>query len=326
MSEQTPRTTVGAAGWRAGLEAIRVRHWIKNAFVLAPILFSGQFVYPSAWGCSLAAALAFCLLSSAVYVFNDVCDAAADRKHPIKRNRPVASGRLSRGAALVLSGGLLAAGLACAGGLAAALAGAGRALYAAGFLCWAGAYVVLNLLYSLGLKDKSVADVILVALGFVLRAMAGASAIAVPFSPWLVVCTFCLCLYIALTKRRSEILELPLHQQAGARRVNLAYRPADLEHMISVAAAVAVVTYILYCLAPTTVQRFGSPHMIWTIPLVVYGLFRYDRITRQAGQNDPVEVLVRDRVMWAVLALYLALTAVLRIYGHLEWTKRILDF
>jgi 4-hydroxybenzoate polyprenyltransferase len=298
---------------------------VKNGFVLAPILFSGLFRDARSWGLCLLATLAFCLLSSAIYLLNDLCDAEADRSHPVKRNRPIASGRLSRKAAMAGAASLLAIGLGLACTVAGILIAADHDIYAWSFLAWAGAYVVLNVLYSFWIKSKTTIDVIFLSLGFVLRAMGGASAIAVPFSPWLVMCTFSLCLFLALTKRRSEITALPLEQRAATRPGGTAYGPGEVEHMIAVAAAVALVMYILYCLAPKTIERF-SAHIIWTVPLVTYGLFRYDRLTRQAGHNDPTDVLVRDRVLWIVLALYVLLAGALRAYGHLEWAKRILDF
>ena len=328
MSDEQTTSAAGAngrGGPRAFLQAMRPRHWVKNGFVLAPILFSGRFREGGAWGLCALATLAFCVLSSAIYLLNDLCDAQADRNHPVKRGRPIASGRLSRKAAAVGAAALLLVGLGLADAVAGILIHANEDVYGWAFLAWAGAYVVLNVLYSFWIKSKSSIDVIFLSLGFVLRAMGGASAIAVPFSPWLVMCTFSLCLFLALTKRRSEIVELPPLQRAAARPSNAAYGPGEVEHMIAVAAAVALVMYILYCLSPRTVERF-SAHIIWTVPLVTYGLFRYDRLTRQAGQNDPTEVLVRDKVIWAVLALFVLLVGTLRAYGNQEWARRILDF
>jgi decaprenyl-phosphate phosphoribosyltransferase len=319
----------GPKGLRAFVQAMRPRHWVKNGFVLVPLVFSGRFRDGESWVLSVLATLSFCLLSSAIYLLNDLCDAEADRNHPVKRLRAVASGRLSRKLAAAGAGVLLLLGLGLAGAVMAILDAyapqEGR-VYAWGFLAWAGAYVVLNLLYSLWLKSRPGVDVILISLGFVLRAMGGASAIAVPFSPWLIMCTFSLCLFIALTKRRSEVIELPPAQRSAARPSSTTVSLAEVEHKIAVTAAVALVMYILYCLADGTVRRFGSAHMIWTVPLVTYGLFRYDRLTRQAGQNDPVEVLVRDKVMWMLMGLYIVLVAALRTYGAAGWTKSLLDF
>ena len=183
-----PGPSSGGAGGTLGaiVEAMRPTHWVKNAFVVAPIIFANRIGSLAAWGLCAAGVGAFCLLSSSVYLINDVCDRRGDRVHPSKRNRPVASGRLSPGAALVAAIVLAAVGL----GIAAAVCGQyrvdGMALHGWGLLVWAAAYFALNLAYSTWLKRKIIVDVIIVALGFVLRAMAGAAAIGVPVSPWLV--------------------------------------------------------------------------------------------------------------------------------------------
>ena len=183
--------------------------------------------------------------------------------------------------------------------------------------------MVLNGLYSFWLKQHPIIDVISVAMGFVLRAMAGAAAIAVPISPWLVVCTFSLCLFIALTKRRAEIVDLPDEDLATARRVNLVYSRVGLDVMLTVSASMALLTYTLYSLAPGTIQRLGSAHMVWTVPVVVYGLFRFNHLSRGSG-GDPVKVLMRDRAMWAVLVIYALLVAAIVKYGGSEHIRSIL--
>jgi 4-hydroxybenzoate polyprenyltransferase len=192
-------------------------------------------------------------------------------------------------------------------------------------LVWTGLYVLLNLLYSFYLKQHPVVDVLAVAMGFVLRAMAGAAAISVPISPWLVVCTLTLCLFIAIAKRRGEILEVPSDQIGQARPANLGYTPALLEHMMTVSATLAILTYSLYCLAPRTLQHVGSAHMIWTIPLVIYGMFRYYRIATLSQQSDPVGLLIRDKVMWMVLGLYVILSGLVLNYGSMAGIRDILD-
>jgi len=313
--ETAAATGAGPTGPRALLEALRPSHWIKNAFVVAPILFARRYDEPAAWGFSLAAAGAFCLLSSGVYLLNDVLDRRADRAHPAKRNRPVASGRLSPATAALAGALLLAAGLAGCGAVAWPNLSADAPLRGAGVAVWGGAYVVLNLLYSVWLKRKVIVDVLVVALGFVLRAMAGAAALAVPVSPWLVLCTFTLCLFIAVAKRRSEVLELPSDQAGRTRAVSRTYRPQDLEHMLTVSTALALLTYSLYCLAPGTIARVGSAHMVWTIPLVTYGLFRYYILTRSPGRGDPVGLLLRDRALWLTLIAYVAVTLAVYRFG-----------
>lgn len=316
----------GAGGTLGAIvEAMRPTHWVKNAFVIAPIVFANRIGSLAAWGLCAAGVGAFCLLSSSVYLINDVCDRSGDRVHPTKRYRPVASGRLSPAAALVAAIVLAAGGLGIAAAVCIRYRVDGMALHGWGLLVWAAAYFVLNLAYSTWLKRKIIVDVLIVALGFVLRAMAGAAAIAVPISPWLVVCTLTLCLFIALTKRRYEVTELSPEEAAGARPVNAGYRLGDIEHMQTVSTAMAILTYCLYCLAPQTIGRIGSANMVWTIPLVIYGMFRYNIVSRHLGKGDPVAVLKRDRVMWLVLAAYVLLAALVIQYGGRPAFRNVLD-
>lgn len=300
---------------RALLEAMRPSHWVKNVFVLAPILFSRRYDSLAAWGACLGAFAAFCLLSSAVYVFNDICDRQADRAHPKKRLRPIASGRLGVPAALAgaiasLTGALL---ILLAVVLLAPYQHAPMPLW--GLLVWSGGYLMLNLFYSAWLKQKPIVDVLCVATGFVIRAMAGANAIGVAVSPWLIICTFALCLALAVIKRRAEVIEMPETESHASRSVNRFYTRPILQNMVSVSTAMAILTYSMYCLDPRTIARVGSAHLVWTVPLVVYGLFRYDFITRRIESGDPVKVLLRDSRMWAVLGLYLALALAILILG-----------
>ncbi len=304
--------------------SMRVGHWIKNGFVLAPLLFSMSFNDPDAWLKALAATFAFGLLSSAVYLVNDICDRNRDRAHPVKRDRPIASGQLSVAVAAVVAVVLVIAAMAVAVSVAMPVDQT-QPLGGWALVVWAGAYFVLNLLYSLWLKSHTIIDVIVVALGFVLRAMAGAAAISTPVSPWLVVCTFTLCLFIALTKRRGEILSLPAEMAAQARPASRGYELKDIDYMVTVSSSMAILTYCLYCLAPGTVNRIGSAHMVWTIPIVIYGMFRFNRITGQGGSDDPAGVLLRDRIMWLVLTGYVVATGLILVYGSADAVRSILD-
>lgn len=304
---------------------MRPRHWVKNAFVAAPLLFSGRFVEPSGWVQCIPAVAAFCLLSSAVYLINDVCDLAADRAHPFKRDRPIASGRLSVSTAIVAALLLVAIAIALVVRVELVAYDSAKPLHGLGLSVWTALYIALNLLYSFWLKKHAIVDVLVVAMGFVLRAMAGAGAISVPISPWLVVCTLTLCLFIALAKRRSEIAEVAESQIGAARLANRGYTKDALEHMLTVSAAVAIMTYSLYCLAPRTVRNLGSGHMVWTIPLVIYGTFRYYRLSHQASRSDPLRVLVGDKIMWIVLGVYVVLSAIVIKFGSHEAVRTILD-
>jgi len=310
-----PEPVLPAGGTaRALVEALRIPHWVKNAFVLAALPFSGQLGSGSAWVMALAAAAAFCLLSSGVYLINDLADRESDRTHPVKSRRPVASGRVSptlaAGTALVL----LAGAAALIAVESRRLHVAGAPLGGMGLTLWAGAYLALNLAYSFGLKGRPILDVLIVAMGFVFRAMAGAAALNVAVSTWLVLCTLTLCLFIALAKRRSEIVVLG--PDAGkTRRVHQFYSLTNLDHMLAVSAGLAIATYCLYCTSPRTIANLGSPHMIWTIPLVIYGMFRYYCLTLHAGGDDPMRVLGRDKVMWLVVAVWILLVAAILTWG-----------
>ena len=298
---------------RACLKAMRPSHWVKNLFLFVALPFSANLGNARAWAMAAAAFAGFCLLSSCIYVINDIADRDSDRRHPVKRNRPIASGQLGLGGAIALAMACLAGGAALIALVSSRLVAGGSAQSGYALAAWATLYVVLTLLYSLGLKQRPILDVLIVALGFVLRAMAGASAVSAIISPWLVVCTLMLCLFIAVAKRRSELVTLGTEDAGKTRRVHRFYTQANLEHMLSVSAGLAIVTYSLYCLAPMTVQHVGSAHLIWTIPLVVYGMFRYYCLTLNASGEDPARLLVHDKVMWIVGASWvLAVVAVIK--------------
>ncbi len=325
MNVYESSTCSGPRGLGALIEAMRPTHWVKNAFVIAPILFAGAFGQWEAWWRCLLTVAAFCLISSGVYLVNDLCDRSADRAHPDKRYRPLASGRLSAGLAVTAAVILFLAGL-----LLAILPGVwllhpNQPLGGMGAAVWAGGYLLVNLLYSLELKRFPVVDVILVAAGFVLRAMAGAAAIAVPISPWLVICTFTFCLFLALAKRRAELTDLSPEQARDTRRVNREYRAEDLDFMVTVSTAIALMSYCLYCLAPSTVHRIGSAHMIWTIPLVLYGVFRFVRVGRRMHKGDIAAVLFADKALWLVVLLYVVLSGLIIRYGAHSTVRDILD-
>jgi len=306
------------------IEAIRIPHWIKNIFIFAAILFAGKWNQPEAWAMSISAFIAFCLLSSAVYLINDIADRRRDRVHPEKRFRPIASGRLSVSTAAGSAVILLIAGAIIIAYQSARLYQPTRHLGGLGLAAWAGAYVVINLAYSLGLKDKAIIDVIIIAMGFVLRAMAGAEAISVAISPWLVVCTFTLCLFLALAKRRGEIIALG--EVAGrTRAANNFYNPTNIEHMLAVSAGLAILTYMLYCLANRTVERIGSANLIWTIPFVVYGMFRYYCLTLGTKRSDPVDILMHDKVLWMVGAAWLICVIIVLRWGASTLVRGIIQ-
>jgi 4-hydroxybenzoate polyprenyltransferase len=276
------------------LTAIRPRQWSKNVFVLAPLLFARRLGDPELIARALIAFAAFSLLASAVYLFNDIRDREEDRNHPRKRKRPIASGRLP---------------LAAAGAAAAALTAAAVALAAA--LDWRlvvilVAYLASNLLYSLGLKQVVILDVMLLSFGFVLRVLAGGVAVGVEVSAWLILCTSFLALFLAFSKRRHELMLLA----AGAaeqRQVLTHYSPAFLDQMINVVTAGTVVAYAVYAISPETVEKFHTRDLILTMPFVLFGIFRYlYLIYQRPTERNPTEAILGDKPFLVNILLWVA--------------------
>ena len=283
------------------LEAMRPRQWSKNVFVFAGIVFAGRLFEVKAELRVIAVFFVFCAAASAIYLANDIADRESDAHHPQKKSRPIASGRLSPRTAAIASA-VLAIG---------ALAGA--ALLNLGTLAIMAAYIVSTLAYSLGLKRVFLLDVMIVALGFVLRAAVGAAAIAAEISPWLLVCSFLLALFLALGKRRAELVLL------GEAAVD--HRPALGEYSLPLVdscltalSGAAIVSYALYTQSPRTVEHFGTTSLLYTVPFVIYGLFRYQHhVVREDAGGDPGLLLLTDRGLWAAI-LGWAATAALVIY------------
>jgi 4-hydroxybenzoate polyprenyltransferase len=283
------------------LASLRPRQWVKNLFVFAGVIFSQQLLTPRVWP-ALAAFAIFCGLSGAIYLFNDVADADKDRLHESKRLRPVASGALPIGAAIGF-GVLLLAGC---------LAAAFRLSPAFGLV--ALFYGVLLTAYSVWLKHLVILDVLTVAAGFVLRAVAGAVAVDVEISGWLLICTILIALFLALGKRRHEYRSL--QGDAAAHRPILAeYSEGFLDQMISVVTASTVTTYALYTMSPETVAKFHTRLLPLTLPFVLYGIFRYLYLLyrRDLGGN-PSDLLVTDRGLLLDALLWM-LTTFAIIYG-----------
>ena len=279
--------------------SLRPAQWTKNLLVFAGLLFGGRLLDSRALLISLAAFAIFCGLSGAVYLFNDIADREADRHHPIKRRRPLASGELSSTVALT-------AGLAL---VATALAAAFVISPAFGFV--SASYAALLTLYSSMLKHLVIIDVLTIAAGLVLRAVAGAVAIDVPISHWLLICTTLLALFIALSKRRHE-LTLLSEGASGHRRILEEYSPYLVDQMIAVVTASTVVAYSVYAAESETAERLGTARLPLTIPFVLYGIFRYLYLVHQRQQGgSPAELLVNDRPLLMCVALWAASVAVL---------------
>jgi 4-hydroxybenzoate polyprenyltransferase len=293
---------------RLGLlvRATRPTQWTKNGLLFAGALFSHNLTFAGVAWRSLLGFLCFCFLSGAVYLINDLRDLDADRLHPVKRLRPLASGELPAGyayaglAVLLLASALLAA------------------LLGPTFALTAVAYLAVNLLYTLWLKRVVLLDVLSVALGFVLRAIAGVELIrpvepGVDLSPWLLVCTFFLALFLGFGKRRQEMV---VHEaRAGEQRAVLRHYSVELlDELTTMCAATTLLAYAIYTIWPETVTKVHSTHLLYTVPFVAYGLFRYLWLVRVRDQGeDPSQVLVRDVPLFANVALW-ALTVSLVLY------------
>jgi 4-hydroxybenzoate polyprenyltransferase len=284
--------------------SLRPEQWLKNGFVLAPIVFSGLVGDANAWLRTILAVAAFCAASSAVYLVNDVIDREADRAHPIKKGRPIASGEVSVRTALVVAVVLVAAAVAIS--------------------IWLGgwfpavliAYVVLVLLYSAVLKRAVFLDVLVVAAGFVLRVVGGAVAIDVPVSRWILVVAYLLALYLALGKRRSELVLLGA--EAGNHRAVLGhYTLPMVDQAISVVLGATVLAYALYTVAPDTVAKVGSEGLLATVPIVLYGLFRYLYLLhRHELGGSPTRALLTDRPLLVCVVIWLAVAALVINASH----------
>ena len=289
------------------IQLARVPHWIKNLIVLFPLFFALEFHRPDAWAMALLTMAAFCLASSAIYIVNDIHDRERDRRHPRKKDRPLASGRLAVSTAWVWAGVFTAAALATA----TAVNWAALAILAA--------YMAMQIAYTFLLKHKMLVDVICIALGFVFRAVAGAAAIHVWASPWLVICTFTICLFMGFCKRRSEVATLGDLTEAGKHRVTLSgYTPELLTHLITLSAAVAILSYLLYATHPDTVTRFHShaPLLVYTLPVIVYVVCRFAMLSMVGKYADPVELILKDWPFQTAVAAWAIATFALITCGE----------
>ena len=284
---------------RAAIAILRPRQWVKNLLVLAAPLFAARLLEPPVLARTLAAFGAMCLVSSAIYIYNDFRDAADDRAHPEKANRPIASGALSERAALVYAAALAIAGL----GVAIAVAPMVAVL--------AATYVALMVVYADWGRRHAPIDVFFIATGFLIRALVGSAAGPAPPSPWFLALTLLLALMLGFGKRRAELL-LHSGQPQGARASLTAYSEEVLNQLLSVLAASVIVLYAIYAMGIS--QRLGSSDMILTWPLVLVGILRYLQLSHTTTQ-PPDELLVKDRTILVLVFLY-ALVAVVVLHFH----------
>ena len=279
------------------LESMRPAQWTKNLLVFSGLIFAEKFMEPRETGLALQAFIIFCLLSSSVYLLNDVLDRERDRSHPLKSRRPVASGRLGVRPCLLAALVLVLA------------AGAWGLRLGPEFLLLGAAYLALNVLYTLKLKHVVILDVMLIGLGFVLRVLAGTAAIGVVTSNWILLCTFLLSLFLSFGKRRHELIALegvaPAH-----RDVLVHYSPYFLDQMIAVVTPSTLVCYALYTLSPDTVAHVGSQNLVYSVPFVCYGIFRYlYQIHEKRGGGDPTRLLLTDLSILIAIFCWLAVVA-----------------
>lgn len=308
---RSPVTSTSPAAERLGgrsvipqvVHSLRPSQWTKNVFVFAGLIFGLQLGNPTAVWRACAAFGVFCLLSGVVYLVNDIRDREADRLHPVKARRPIASGALSpahgAGAAAILS--IVAVSAAFALG--------------SPFGMVATTYLLLLGLYSAWLKHIVIVDVLTIAAGFVLRAIGGVVVVGVEFSHWLLLLMLLGALFLALSKRRAELVTLA-DDAHGHRRILAEYSPYLLDQMISVVTASTLLAYAFYTIDPGTVEKFGTDRLLWTVPFPLYGIFRYLYLVHQReGGGNPSEVLLTDRPILACVALWGA-AVILILYGH----------
>jgi 4-hydroxybenzoate polyprenyltransferase len=287
------------------IRLVRPRHWIKNAIVLFPVVFAMRTDEVAAWRDAGLATVAFCLAASAIYIFNDIRDRTTDRLHPRKKDRPLAAGEVRVAAAVVEALCLTV------GGIVVALC-VNNLLPVVVIL-----YVLLQLAYTLLLKHKVIVDVICIALGFVLRAVAGAVAIGEVVSPWLFVCTFTLCLFMGFCKRCNEMVTLAEPRQAsGHRKALAAYSSELLTHLITLSAGVAVVAFLLYASSNRTIENFGTDYLMYTLPIVVYGITRFAMLSMKGCYADPTDLFLRDRPFQLTVVVWFAAVVVIIRWGR----------
>jgi decaprenyl-phosphate phosphoribosyltransferase len=275
------------------LRLIRVDQWVKNLFVFIPAFFAARLAEWTVFQAALLVFFAFCMVSGGVYIMNDLCDVEQDKLHPEKKNRPIASGAIGVKAAIVLCVCLLAFGI-------------GTAFLLnneVGYLFLA--YLTINIAYSLKLKHLALLDVSIIALGFLLRVFAGATATGVKVSHWLIVLTFLLALILGFAKRRAEYL---LSTQNKSTRLALeGYNLRFIDSAMLVSATVAVVAYLMYCFSPEVVQRMGNDRIYFTAFFVIMGLFRYLQLTFVYGKAEsPTRALLTDATLQLILVSWVA--------------------
>ena len=275
---------------------MRPHQWVKNAFVFTGLLFGHAWHDPNLVTQAVIAFMAFCLVSSTIYIINDIVDMEQDRHHPKKSRRPLASGQISVAAAIVFAAVLGALGFGLAYGASEIVA------------IILVAYALMNVAYSLRLKHVVILDIFIIATGFMLRILAGTLGVGIPPSQWLLLCGMMVTLFLGFTKRRAEIMALA-EDKAAHRKVLAHYSPVLLDKMIGITAAGLIMSYSLYTMNPDTIRIHGTSNLIYTVPFVMYGVFRYIYLLHhQSRGGDTAHDLVRDPHLFIVVCAWLAAT------------------
>jgi 4-hydroxybenzoate polyprenyltransferase len=284
-------------------KSMRPDQWTKNGFVLLPLIFARKvFEYPGLMQ-GLTAFGIFCLLSSAMYLFNDISDLDSDRHHPIKRRRPLAAGLISVTQAKWSAAVLLLCALSWALVL-------GKAFFSVVVI-----YATVQIAYTHFLKNVVIVDIFCISAGFFLRVIGGAAAVDVVISNWLIICTISIAMFLTLGKRRNDLTLIGQGDARRQRKVFSEYTPYLLDQMIGIVTATTLLSYMLYCISPETIAKFQTRHLIYTFPFVLYGLFRYLYLIHAKEQGgSPERVLLTDPPLLASVVLW-GLCAILIIYG-----------
>jgi 4-hydroxybenzoate polyprenyltransferase len=284
-------------------QSLRPHQWIKNGFILIPLLFAQRAFHYESLLQSLQALSIFCILSGAIYLMNDLNDLEADRRHPEKRHRPLAAGLISP---------LLAKWTAAVLVLLSLLWGAGLGHL---FLLVVTIYLTIQILYNYRLKETVILDIFCVSSGFFLRVASGAVAIQVAISHWLIICAVLISLFLALAKRRHELVFLGQEEAENHRKALSSYSPYLLDQMMGVITASTLLSYMLYCISPETIEKFQTDHLIYTFPFVLYGIFRYLYLIHKRNLGGaPEKILVSDLPL-ALSVIMWGLFCMLIIYG-----------
>lgn len=303
-SQQVPAASPPAALIWHLVKSLRAYQWSKNTLLFAALVFARQLTVPHQVARALLAFAAFCAASSALYLLNDILDAEQDRRHPEKCKRPVASGDLPVPVAWASAAVLGVIALALGWGL------------GLPFLAILALYMGMTIAYSFGLKNVFLLDVLIISIGFVIRALAGAIALNVVFTNWLVVCTLFLALFLSLSKRRHEI-ELLEEEAVNHREVLGHYTVPYLDGLNLVMACATLITYTIYTCSPEVVERLGTDHLYLTLPFVIYGLFRYVYLLHlNSHGGDPAKALIQDKSLAVTVLLWGAMCIAI-IYGKI---------